>query len=157
MELNSAAKDHQSRYLIRLRKRREEVLARNGKRTDKMLRARRARAEKKRSESRIFQRFAEVLARLAKNGFREAPIVPREVHVRPKGLPPDTQPRQRVLDWLIKYSPACSSPRTIARALRMDELDVTMAILLLEDFGFVVRIEGHFRAALDHDPPLIRK
>lgn len=73
--------------------------------------------------------------------------------MRPKGLPPDTQPRQRVLDWLIKYSPACSSPRTIARALRMDELDATMALLVLRDHGFVVKQTEGYRAALESDPP----
>ncbi len=71
---------------------------------------------------------------------------------RPKGLPPDQHPRQRVLDWLIKYAPSAHMPTTVARALRMNELDVRMALILLEDGRFVVREEPCFRAAMDYDP-----
>ena len=71
--------------------------------------------------------------------------------MRPKGLPPDTQPRQRVLDWLIKYEMYTHAPRTIARALRMNELDVIMSILQLEEGGFVVRVDHVFRAAQETD------
>jgi hypothetical protein len=72
--------------------------------------------------------------------------------LRPRGLPPDTQPRQRVLDWLIKYAPSACSPRAIGRALRMEELEVVMTLLVLEDGRFVVRESSCFRAAEENDP-----
>ncbi len=70
---------------------------------------------------------------------------------RPKGLQPDTQPVQRVLDWLIKYSPSACSPRAIGRALRMDDLDTRMSLLMLEDGRFVIREDWCFRAAGEDD------
>ncbi len=71
---------------------------------------------------------------------------------RPKGCPPDHQPVQRVLDWLIKYAPSACSPRAIGRALRLDELEATMVLLQLEDGRFVVRDHRCFRAAGEDDP-----
>lgn len=71
--------------------------------------------------------------------------------MRPRGVPPDTQPIQRVLDWLIKYSPSACSPRAIGRSLRMDELAVTMTLLVLEDGKFIVRESSCFRAVGEDD------
>lgn len=71
---------------------------------------------------------------------------------RPKGMPPDRQPAQRVLDWLIKYAPSACSPRVISRALKTDELDAIMTLYVLEEGRFVVREESCWRAAGEEDP-----
>lgn len=71
--------------------------------------------------------------------------------MRPKGLPPDTQPVQRVLDWLIKHSPSACSPKSAARALRMREPEVATVMVGLAGHGFVVRETACYRAAQDED------
>lgn len=71
--------------------------------------------------------------------------------MRPKGLPPDTQPCQRVLDWLIKHAPSACSPKVASRALRMPEGDVTTVLVGLAENGFAVRETSCYRAALDED------
>lgn len=71
---------------------------------------------------------------------------------RPRGLPPDRRPVQRVLDWLIKHAPSACSPKATARALRMDENEVGLCMTTLEDGRFVVREHWCFRAVGDEDP-----
>lgn len=75
---------------------------------------------------------------------------------RPRGMPPDAQPVQRVLDWLIKYAPSACSPKATARALRMKEPTVATCMRWLGDNGFVVEESAPhmalFRAAGDDDP-----
>lgn len=71
--------------------------------------------------------------------------------MRPKGMPPDHQPVQRVLDWLIKYSPSACSPKATARALRMQEPVVAMSMAWLADGKFVVQDGFCFRAAGEED------
>lgn len=71
---------------------------------------------------------------------------------RPKGMPPDVRPPQKVLDWLVKMAPSACSPPVIARAAKLDELAARLELMLLSDGRFVVREGECYRAAGEDDP-----
>lgn len=72
---------------------------------------------------------------------------------RPKGVPPDRQPVQQVLDWLCKLAPSACDAGQAARELRLDEELAGRVLVGLGREGFAVREDGEcFRAADEDDP-----
>lgn len=71
--------------------------------------------------------------------------------MRPKGVPPDTRPTQRVLDYLIKQAPSAVSPGVVAKATKLDELGAHLVLINLTDGRFAVREYSCYRAVEEDD------